>query len=78
MGTTAENLHDRFPRITKERADAFAVALARRRPPQAYADGKIQPDLVPVATRARRAGLGPGHRRRAAAPAAPRWRSSPR
>src|SRR5216117_2630364 len=25
MGQTAENLHDRFPAITKERADAFAV-----------------------------------------------------
>src|SRR3954454_16731233 len=25
MGRTAENLHDRFPAITKERADAFAV-----------------------------------------------------
>jgi len=26
MGQTAENLHDRFPAITKERADAFALA----------------------------------------------------
>jgi acetyl-CoA acyltransferase len=26
MGQTAENLHDRFPEITKERADAFALA----------------------------------------------------
>src|SRR5882762_9809436 len=26
MGSTAENLHDRFPGITKQRADAFAVA----------------------------------------------------
>ena len=26
MGQTAENLHDHFPAITKERADAFAVA----------------------------------------------------
>ena len=26
MGATAENLHDRFPHLTKERADAFAVA----------------------------------------------------
>ena len=25
MGKTAENLHDRFPQLTKERADAFAV-----------------------------------------------------
>ena len=34
---------------------------------KAYADGKIQPDLVPVATRVGRARLGPGHRGRAAA-----------
>src|SRR5689334_23447660 len=26
MGSTAENLHDRYPAITKERADAYAVA----------------------------------------------------
>ncbi len=26
MGSTAENLHDRFPTLTKERADAYAVA----------------------------------------------------
>ncbi len=26
MGKTAENLHDRFPQLTKERGDAFAVA----------------------------------------------------
>ena len=30
MGATAENLHDRFPGITKERADAFA-ALSQQR-----------------------------------------------
>jgi acetyl-CoA acyltransferase len=30
MGQTAENLHDRFPAITKERADAFAVASHRK------------------------------------------------
>src|SRR5690349_14550825 len=26
MGATAENLHDRYPELTKERSDAFAVA----------------------------------------------------
>ena len=26
MGATAENLHDRYPQLTKERADAYAVA----------------------------------------------------
>lgn len=30
MGQTAENLHDRFPAITKERADAFALASHRK------------------------------------------------
>ena len=69
MGNTAENLHDRYPTITKERADAYARALPGRRPPQAYADGKIQPDLVPVATRSAEAGWGLATHRRAAAPA---------
>ena len=50
MGNTAENLHDRFPHITKERADAFAL-LSQERTAKAYADGLIQPDLVPMATR---------------------------
>src|SRR6188768_3709640 len=50
MGNTAENLHDRFPTITKERADAYAVR-SQEKVAKAYADGKIQPDLVPVATR---------------------------
>ena len=50
MGETAENLHDRYPSITKERCDNFAVA-SQNKLQQAYEDGKIQPDLVPVATR---------------------------
>jgi acetyl-CoA acyltransferase len=50
MGQTAENLHDRFPRITRERADAFALG-SQLKVAKAYADGKIQPDLVTVATR---------------------------
>ena len=58
MGATAENLHDRFPHLTRERADAFAVA-SQAKLAKAYADGKIQPDLVPVATRSTDAGLGP-------------------
>jgi len=48
MGVTAERLHDRFPQLTKERADAFGVA-SQRKTAAAYAQGKIQPDLVPVA-----------------------------
>ncbi|MFI6732994.1 thiolase family protein [Nonomuraea sp. NPDC050451] len=50
MGMTAENLHDRYPNITKGRADAYAV-LSQERAAKAYADGKIQPDLVPTAIR---------------------------
>jgi acetyl-CoA acyltransferase len=50
MGRTAENLHDRYPQVTKERCDAYAVS-SQRRLAAAYAAGKVQPDLVPVATR---------------------------
>ena len=57
MGQTAENLHDRFPQLTKERADAFAAA-SQEKLAKAYADGKIQPDLVPVATRSTESGWG--------------------
>ena len=49
MGNTAENLHDRFPAITKDRTDAYAVA-SQDKLAAAYAKGQIQPDLVPVAT----------------------------
>ena len=48
MGITAERLHDRFPQLTKERADAYGVA-SQAKTAAAYAAGKIQPDLVPVA-----------------------------
>jgi len=57
MGQTAENLHDRFPHISKERADAFAVA-SQARLAAAYAAGRIQRDLVPVATRDADGGWG--------------------
>ncbi|MEV8632547.1 thiolase family protein [Streptosporangium sp. NPDC051023] len=57
MGMTAENLHDRYPTITKDRADAFAVA-SQEKVAKAYADGKIQPDLVPTATRSAERGWG--------------------
>ena len=76
MGSTAENLHDRFPQITKERADAFAAA-SQAKLAKAYADGKIEPDLVPVAIRSAREGLGPGHQGRAAAPGHDASRSWP-
>ncbi|GJF32895.1 acetyl-CoA acetyltransferase [Kitasatospora sp. NE20-6] len=50
MGMTAENLHDRLPHITKERCDAYAVR-SQEKAAKAYANGDIQPDLVPVAIR---------------------------
>jgi acetyl-CoA acyltransferase len=50
MGKTAENLHDRFPELTKARCDAYAVN-SQRKLAAAYAAGLVQPDLVPVATR---------------------------
>ena len=49
MGNTAENLHDRFPAITKDRTDAYSVA-SQDKLQAAYGAGMIQPDLVPVAT----------------------------
>jgi acetyl-CoA acyltransferase len=57
MGSTAENLHDRFPEITKQRADGFAV-LSQNRVQQAYRAGIIQESLVPVATRSVERGWG--------------------
>lgn len=50
MGITAERLHDRFPQLTKERADRFAMA-SQQKAAAAYEAGKIQPDLIPVAIR---------------------------
>ncbi len=57
MGKTAENLHDRYPTITKERTDAYAVR-SQEKTAKAYADNKIQPDLVPIATRSADDGWG--------------------
>ena len=50
MGSTAERLHDRFPQLTKERADRYAMN-SQLKTAQAYADGKIQRDLIPTAAR---------------------------
>lgn len=47
MGCTAEKIHDRFPHLTKERADAFAVS-SQAKAAKAYEENKIQPDLIPV------------------------------
>jgi len=57
MGKTAEILHDRFPHLTRERADAFAAA-SQEKLAKAYANGKVQPDLVPVAIRSAEQGWG--------------------
>jgi acetyl-CoA acyltransferase len=48
MGLTAENLHDRFPAITKERADAFAVE-SHRKAGAAWQNGVMQETVVPMA-----------------------------
>ncbi|MFR9673218.1 thiolase family protein [Streptomyces sp. TR06-5] len=50
MGMTAENLHDRFPHLTRARADEYAVR-SQEKAAKAYADGRIQQDLVPISVR---------------------------
>ncbi len=50
MGNTAERIHDRFPHLTKERADRFGLR-SQQKVAAAYAAGQIQPDLVSVALR---------------------------
>ena len=57
MGATAERLHDKFPHLTKERADKYALA-SQQKTAAAYAANKIQPDLIPVATRSVDLGWG--------------------
>ncbi|WP_209671374.1 thiolase family protein [Amycolatopsis magusensis] len=57
MGQTAENVHDRFPEITKQRTDAYA-ARSQERYADAVKSGKIGPELVPVATRHAELGWG--------------------
>ena len=57
MGNTAERLHDRFPAITKERADKYALG-SQEKTAKAYAAGKIQKDLIPTATRGAELGWG--------------------
>ncbi|MBB2942394.1 acetyl-CoA acyltransferase [Actinoplanes lutulentus] len=57
MGATAENLHDRLPHITKERTDRYGLN-SQLKTAKAYADGKLQPDLVPVALRSSEQGWG--------------------
>ncbi|MEC5169726.1 thiolase family protein [Glaciihabitans sp. GrIS 2.15] len=50
MGSTAERIHDRFPELTKERSDRYALA-SQQKAAAAYENGKLQPDLIPVSIR---------------------------
>jgi acetyl-CoA acyltransferase len=47
MGATAENLHDRFPQITKAAADRFALQ-SQRRAAAAWQDGVMRETVVPM------------------------------
>src|SRR5919202_2059069 len=47
MGATAENLHDRFPHLTKQDADAFAVR-SQRRAAAAWENGVMRETVVPM------------------------------
>lgn len=57
MGATAERLHDKFPHLTKERADRYAYN-SQMKTAAAYQAGKIQRDLIPVAVRSPELGWG--------------------
>ncbi len=50
MGTTAENLHDEHPNVTRERADEFAL-LSQERTAKAQADGIFASHVVPATVR---------------------------
>src|SRR5437867_3937115 len=47
MGATAENLHDRFPQLTKEDADAYAVR-SQQRAAAAWQNGVMRETVVPM------------------------------
>jgi acetyl-CoA acyltransferase len=47
MGATAENLHDRFPQLTKESADAYAVR-SQQRASAAWENGVMRETVVPM------------------------------
>src|SRR5881398_685807 len=48
MGATAENLHDVFPQITKQDADAYAVR-SQQRATAAWQNGVMRETVVPMA-----------------------------
>jgi acetyl-CoA acyltransferase len=47
MGATAENLHDRFPALTRERSDRFAVA-SQTKAAAAWQNGVMAHTVVPM------------------------------
>jgi acetyl-CoA acyltransferase len=47
MGQTAENLHDTFPQLTREAADAFALS-SQRKAGQAWDDGVMREHVIPM------------------------------
>src|SRR5438876_6981370 len=48
MGATAENLHDRFPALTKEDADEYAMR-SQQKAAAAWANGAMRETVVPMA-----------------------------
>lgn len=50
MGATAERLHDRFPHLTKERSDRYALR-SQQKVAEAYKNNYLQPDLIPIAAK---------------------------
>src|SRR3989442_6868810 len=48
MGATAENLHDRFPHLTREDADAYAMR-SQQKAAAAWANGAMRATVVPMA-----------------------------
>jgi len=57
MGVTAENLHDRYPHLTKLRADQYAVN-SQAKYFKAKAEGNVGPEIVPIAVRSADKGWG--------------------
>ena len=77
MGSTAENLHDRFPHLTKERADAYALGSQESAPSrvrQRQDPARPGPDGRPP----RRAAATAWPPRTSRPARAPRWQSWPR
>jgi acetyl-CoA acyltransferase len=48
MGATAENLHDRFPQLTRDDADRFALR-SQQRAAAAWSNGVMRETIVPMA-----------------------------